>query len=114
MSDEPFRNPALTPEQRADDLLSRMTVEEKVAQLQTTNPKDRHAPNLDDSFPCGVGSISLLAGAWDETAADVAARAEGLQRHAMQKSRFGIPAFLHMETLTGPLMPGTKIGRAHV
>jgi beta-glucosidase len=107
MSDEPFRNPALTPEQRADDLLSRMTVEEKVAQLQTTNPKDRHAPNLDDSFPCGVGSISLLAGAWDETAADVAARAEGLQRHAMQKSRFGIPAFLHMETLTGPLMPGT-------
>jgi beta-glucosidase len=34
----PYQNPALTPEQRAADLVSRMTLEEKVAQTMNTTP----------------------------------------------------------------------------
>ena len=34
----PYRDPALTPQQRADDLIARMTLEEKAAQLGNTAP----------------------------------------------------------------------------
>ena len=37
-ADAPFRNPELAPEQRAADLVSRMTLEEKVLQMQSTAP----------------------------------------------------------------------------
>ena len=36
--DFPFRNPALSIEERVDDLISRMSLEEKVAQMQNTAP----------------------------------------------------------------------------
>ena len=37
-ADAPFRNADLSPEQRAADLVSRMTLEEKVLQMQSTAP----------------------------------------------------------------------------
>jgi beta-glucosidase len=36
--DEPYRNPALSPEKRAADLVARMTLEEKVLQMQNSAP----------------------------------------------------------------------------
>ena len=35
-SQEPYKNPALSPDERAKDLLSRMTLEEKIIQMQNT------------------------------------------------------------------------------
>lgn len=37
-SQPPYKNPALTPEERADDLVSRLTLEEKAALMQSTSP----------------------------------------------------------------------------
>ncbi|MDE6173269.1 MAG: glycoside hydrolase family 3 C-terminal domain-containing protein, partial [Bacteroides sp.] len=37
-SQPPYQNPALTPEERADDLVSRLTLEEKAALMQSTSP----------------------------------------------------------------------------
>jgi hypothetical protein len=54
-----YRNPGLPLEQRVADLLSRMTLEEKIAQLQGTwqNPNSR----LDQS-QMFVGDFSFLTG----------------------------------------------------
>ena len=37
-SDAPFKNPDLTPERRADELVSSMTLEEKVLKKQNSAP----------------------------------------------------------------------------
>jgi beta-glucosidase len=37
--DVPYMNPDLSPESRAEDLVSRMTLEEKVLQMQSTAPE---------------------------------------------------------------------------
>lgn len=37
-SQEAYKNPALTPDERAKDLVSRMTLEEKIAHMQNTTP----------------------------------------------------------------------------
>jgi len=37
-ADAPFKNPDLAPEKRAADLVSRMTLEEKVLQMQNSTP----------------------------------------------------------------------------
>jgi beta-glucosidase len=39
---EAYKNPALTPEERARDLLSRMTLEEKVAQINIIRGTEFH------------------------------------------------------------------------
>lgn len=46
----PFRNPALSFEERADDLLSRLTLEEKASLMIETSPA---IPRL--AFPNGAG-----------------------------------------------------------
>jgi beta-glucosidase len=38
MSNAPYWDPNLSPEQRATDIVSRMTLEEKVLQMQSTAP----------------------------------------------------------------------------
>ena len=39
MADVPYMNPDLSPESRAEDLVSRMTLEEEVLQMQRTAPE---------------------------------------------------------------------------
>lgn len=101
-----YRDATLDPKLRAADLVQRMTVREKLAQLQCYNPKDRNAPNLDNAFPSGVGSVALLAAAWDDSWRAAANRLRGYQEQIMARSRFGIPAIFHIEGVTGALMPG--------
>lgn len=37
-SQPPYKNPALSPEERANDLVGRLTLEEKAALMQNTSP----------------------------------------------------------------------------
>ena len=111
-----FQNVNLSSKVRAKDLLERLTVEEKVAQLQCYNPKDKNGPNLDNSFTEGVGAVAFLAAAWDDSKEMVADKLNEYQKKVMNSSRFAIPALFHIEGLTGVLMPEatsfpTGIGR---
>lgn len=84
-------------EKRVADLLKRMTLEEKVVQLQSG-----HAgrPKLDDALfnnPKKLDSIygkgaSMLNPAFDETMEETIARRNRLQQHLRTKTRLGIPA----------------------
>ncbi len=111
-----YKDTTLSYEERAKDLLERLTLEEKVAQLQCYNPKDKNGPNLENDFSNGVGAVAFLAAAWDESKEIVAEKLNAYQKQVISKSRLGIPALFHMEGLTGALMPEatsfpTGIGR---
>ena len=49
---ENYKNPALTPEERAEDLLSRMTLKEKIGQINITRGVEFHVNSLADGNTC--------------------------------------------------------------
>lgn len=116
MNDLKYQDKNLSSSERATDLLHRMTIEEKIAQLQCYNPKDKNGPNLQDDFTNGIGAVAFLVAAWDENKEIVSQKLTDYQKQVMAKSRFNIPALFHIEGLTGVLMPDatsfpTGIGR---
>ena len=105
-----YRDPALPIETRLADLLARMTLEEKLAQLgsvwsfelfrnETELDPDRMRARLAD----GIGQISRVAGATNLGPADAADAGNRIQRFLVEETRLGIPAILHEETLHGLL-----------
>jgi len=93
---QPYKDPKLPVEQRVKDLLGRMTLEEKVAQLQST-----HAgrPKLTDEFFANTKKIDSMYGngggminpAFDETMEQTIERRNKLQNYLRTKTRLGIP-----------------------
>ena len=116
---EAYKNPALPIEQRLDDLLSRMSLEEKVAQLQTCEGEDPLAWNDQGDFVAGTDAAKLQLGAgayfnfpafkktgFDIPPKDFARRLNSLQRYMAQKTRLGIPVFFFGEALHGFMARG--------
>jgi beta-glucosidase len=99
-------------EQQIDELMSRMTLEEKCAQLGGvwhTHLRDEHAClDMDKAAPLiadGVGQLGAVAGQ-SLTPADAVAAVNALQTHLRDHTRLGIPALVHEEALEGVLAPG--------
>ena len=92
-----YRDPALSTDERADDLLARMTIEEKLAQLGsvwafTITSGDAFDPVKGrERMPDGIGQITRLAGATDLRPRDVGALANAVQRFLVEETRLGIP-----------------------
>jgi len=116
----PYRNPKLPIEQRVADLLSRMTLEEKVAQLEGVweNPQFMKTPEsrfVDDKgnflpdhaailLKDGIGEMSRPG----EVAAGPREMAEftnTMQRWVKENTRLGIPVLFHEECLHGHIAP---------
>ena len=103
-----YRNPAIAAARRADDLLSRMTIEEKVAQMaclwdakkQITGAQGRFDPaRAPEWFRVGIGRI-------ERPSDGHGARAEAeftnaIQRWVKEHTRLGIPVIFHEEALHG-------------
>ncbi len=114
-----YRNPNLPIERRVADLLSRMTIEEKVAQMQTLwvrKPQQRR-PNGNfgdrgDFSPeeaavvmkHGIGEIARQRERTD--ARRGAMYANAVQKWLKENTRLGIPASLHDEILHGLMAVG--------
>lgn len=92
----PYRNPALPIEQRVDDLLKRMTLDEKVDQLmQITVGADSNPNNLGSghSFRPTIGSVlSYFGGTKNRNA---------FQRLAVEETRLGIPIIWGFDVIHG-------------
>ncbi len=97
-SDCPYRNPELSPDARAADLLERMTLGEKIAQLQCM-PRSEDLPQRIDAN--GIGSLASPLRAL--TAGEAAETANRIQRHMRDNTRLGIPVLIHEEALHGLL-----------
>ncbi|MEV5548928.1 glycoside hydrolase family 3 N-terminal domain-containing protein [Streptomyces sp. NPDC052309] len=115
MTTAPWRDPALPAAARVDDLLSRMTLEEKTAQLYgvwvgAATDGDGVAPlqnqmtadyDWDELITHGLGQLTRPFGTAPVDPA-LGARALALaQRRITEAGRFGIPALAHEECLAG-------------
>jgi len=98
--DPPYRNARLSVEARVDDLLSRMTLEEKVGQM--TQPDHSFLKSPDDVAKYFVGSVLSGGGSEipDISAAGWAAFIDGLQKRALS-TRLGIPLLYGMDAVHG-------------
>jgi beta-glucosidase len=104
-----YRDATFSVEERVRDLLARMTLAEKVAQLGSvwsfeivgigTLDRERAAQLLGN----GIGQITRLAGGTNLDACSVAALANDVQRFLIDETRLGIPAIVHEESLHGLL-----------
>jgi beta-glucosidase len=104
-----YRNAKLPVDKRVADLLKRMTLAEKVAQLGSVNwqqnaiddPKTHElSPTLAQKLmPAGIGEITRPSDRHDAKAA--VAFANAIQKYLVEKTRLGIPALMHEEALHG-------------
>jgi beta-xylosidase len=117
VSAQTWRDPAAAPAERVRDLLSRMTLREKVAQLYgiwvgvdavrgEVVPHQREAeplPDWDTLIDAGIGQLTRPFGTAPVAPGDGAAAVARVQQQIMAAGRHGIPAIVHEECLTGLL-----------
>jgi beta-glucosidase len=117
----PYQDPSQPIEARVRDLLQRMTLEEKVAQLQGFLSRDPHAFDDKGNFVGGADAAGLNDGAGsvrvlppgglggDRFAGnprDRIVRMNSVQKFMREKTRLGIPVFSMAEALHGYMAAG--------
>jgi beta-glucosidase len=114
-TDVRYRDASLPAEVRAADLLARMTLGEKVAQLGSAWSFELVGRGSLDPARArallgqGIGHVSRVAGASNADVATAAALGNEIQRFLAEETRLGIPAILHEETLHGVLGAGAPV-----
>jgi beta-glucosidase len=112
---EIWRDPAIPPEERAGDLIARMTTREKVAQLYgvwvgidsaggDVAPHQHElaaAPDWETLIGAGIGQLTRPFGTRPVAPREGARAVARSQRQIVAAGRLGIPALVHEETLTG-------------
>jgi beta-glucosidase len=108
-----YRDASLPVDERVADLLARMTIEEKLAQLGSlwsfelfASETELDPTRLGDRLADGIGQVSRVAGATNLDPVGAAQAANAIQRYLVEETRLGIPAILHEETLHGLLARG--------
>ena len=111
----PYRNPALPAEQRVADLLSRMTLEEKAAQLTSAMERTVVAADPKSSLVDQKGAfLPERAAVWMKNGLGQISRPSGMrgpremaeftntvQKWVKENTRLGIPVLFHEECLHG-------------
>ncbi|MAT06831.1 MAG: beta-glucosidase [Acidimicrobiaceae bacterium] len=93
--------------ERIADLLGRMTLDEKLAQLGSVwifQIADGERLDTERATPLlehGIGHVTRMSGASSLTARQAAGLADDLQRHLVDHTRLGIPALVHEEICSG-------------
>jgi beta-glucosidase len=113
-----YKNPRLSVERRVADLLARMTLEEKVAQLVCLwGERPTTAPQADSSRYHGDFSPEKARQVLKDGMGQIARQREGkepreaarfanaLQKWLVEETRLGIPAIFHDEILHGLMAP---------
>lgn len=96
---EKYRNQELTAEERAEDLLGRMTFEEKIDQITCLVTITDDIPDFQEYIPNGIGNVGAFTVA--DTVEPIVEYAEKLQRYLTEHTRLGIPALIHCEASAG-------------
>lgn len=124
----PYQDASQHPKVRAQDLLSRMTLEEKVGQLVCLMGWDSYVRNGNkvtvsdkfrfetDSMHVGMYWAVFRADPWTQKTLDnglnpalAAEAANAMQRYAIEHSRLGIPLFLAEEAPHGHMAIGSTV-----
>jgi len=100
---------------QVSDLLARMTLEEKLAQLGSCWVYELHTKGelddrkIDEKLALGIGQITRNAGASDLLPREAAISANRLQRYLREHTRLGIPAIIHEECCVGLMSAGSTV-----
>ncbi|HVU24487.1 MAG TPA: glycoside hydrolase family 3 N-terminal domain-containing protein [Opitutus sp.] len=110
----PYKDPTQSVDARVNDLLARMTLEEKVAQLQGFLLRDPKAFDENGNFTGGteagrikhgVGSMWVITGEqrdrFSHDAKEAATHLNAVQKFMLEQSRLGIPVMAFAEALHG-------------
>lgn len=118
--DAPYKNPKLLTETRVNDLLSRMTLEEKFWQLFMI-PGDLSHPNSKEMYKNGIfgfqtqaqgisgdaaGQLLSYEGGKNSSAEETAKKVNEMQRYFVEETRLGIPIIAFDEALHGLVRGG--------
>ncbi len=122
---EDYKNPNLSPDARAADLLARMTLDEKIAQLYSMwldlssdgNHRPRNMPfvggieeeKMRKTLSLGLGQITRPLGGRPIEAAEGVRALNTLQKFMLEETRLGIPVMSHEECLNGLLARGATL-----
>lgn len=100
----PYKNPALSIDERVEDLLGRMTVEEKTAQTMSVAAGLFTENGIIDTvqaiafFKGGIGQVRDYFHADEQESVHIH---NWIQRYLIENTRLGIPAIIHGEGLHG-------------
>ncbi|HVC79844.1 MAG TPA: glycoside hydrolase family 3 N-terminal domain-containing protein [Chloroflexota bacterium] len=103
----PYRDPHATLDERIDDLLPRMTLDEKIAQLACRwSPAFVRDGVFDPDYaasqiPHGIGQVTRIGASTGLCPRESAAFMNAIQRVALERTRLGIPIFVHEESTGG-------------
>ena len=101
-----------TPDERASRLAAQLTIEEKAQQLVGIMPFGLVGPQgivpaaVEQALGGGIGQVSGIGMFGSQSATQVAASVNALQRYLVENTRAGIPAIFHNEALNGVVAPG--------
>jgi len=107
LTSSPFRDAARPIDERVDDLMSLMTLDEKIVQLGGIFPNNLVADGALDAeraaqaLQDGIGHVSHVSGVSALAPAQLAAFVNEIQRHLVENTRLGIPAVVHGESCAG-------------
>jgi beta-glucosidase len=100
---------------KVDELIARMTLEEKVVQLQGIWMYELQTKGVIDESKItsrlknGIGQIDRIGGASTYPPKEAAKIHNQLQRFLIEETRLGIPAIDHEECCVGAMIPGASI-----
>jgi beta-xylosidase len=110
-----YLDPARPVGERVDDLVGRMTLDEKLGQLGSAwsfelaeqgTFSQEHAELLARN---GLGQITRVGGASSYRSDDAARFANAVQRYLVEETRLGIPAIVHEEICSGLMARGSTV-----
>ena len=102
-----YRDASLSVDERVDDLLAQMTIDEKLAQLGSVwvfQLADRSGFDVDRAgklLAAGLGHVTRVGGASSLDATEAAHLANAVQRHLIEHTRLGVPTIIHEEICSG-------------
>ena len=117
---EKYLDKSLSPEERAQDLLSKMSLEEKMGQIvgifafPTSQLPKEQLDGMKMMMPSGAGQVSALFMRGMEDVREALDMQRTFQRMIMELSPHHIPAIFHMEGLCGPMLTGATSFPANI
>ena len=107
-----YENPKAKIEDRVEDLLKRMTLEEKIAQMEAIgkiqiDEKGNLPEEITNEIKNGIGQLSRSGE--DLLPAQTVELINKLQKFLIEKTRLGIPAIIHEECLHGVMMANATV-----